>query len=89
MRLLGDEAAAQREALIGQLQAQLATVRLHDQQLQQQVQAEREQHQAPTSEQSGRRDARWAGMCSVMLTVGTFWFQWVLLERVSAKNKVP
>mmetsp|Transcript_44847 Transcript_44847/g.107617 ORF Transcript_44847/g.107617 Transcript_44847/m.107617 type:complete len:442 (+) Transcript_44847:67-1392(+) len=39
------QAAAQREALIGQLQAQLATVRLHDQQLQQQVQAEREQHQ--------------------------------------------
>ena len=39
------QAAAQREALIGQLQAQLATVRMHDQQLQQQLQAEREQHQ--------------------------------------------
>ena len=38
------QAAAHREALIGQLQAQLATARLSVQQHQQQLQAEREQN---------------------------------------------
>ena len=67
------QAAAQREALIGQLQAQLATARLHDQQLQQQVQAEREQHQQVARQVSSNALGMyglWESIIAALVAVG-------------------